>query len=231
MTSGLHKGEVGRDAGEAEEALGGEGVELGVGAVAGEVREGHVGADADDAVGGQVVEEQGTTRGEGGHGIRGRGGLRMDERTLQTAQELGLGVEVELFDMELAGLDLRGRGDDGQMALVVTLTGNAEREGAEMFKLDVATVVEVAGGDVGDGLDDTLQVGRTERAGLADIGRHLVEADGTRLDGNGVKTGSNGSVRISRRGKFAEFVLDRHDQLRVENYEGKCVAIKITGQI
>lgn len=86
---------------------------------------------------------------------------------------------------------LGGRSDDGQMALVVTLTGNAEREGAEMFKLDVATVVEVAGGDVGDGLDDALQVGRTERAGLADIGRHLVEADGTRLDGNGVKTGSN----------------------------------------
>ena len=217
MTSGLHEGEVGRDAGEAEEALGGEGVELGVGAVAGEVREGHVGADADDAVGGQVVEEQGATRSEGGHGIDGRGGLRMDKRTLQTAQELGLGVEVELFDMELAGLDLRGRSDDGQIALVVTLTGNAEREGAEMFKLDVATVVEVAGGDVGDGLDDTLQVGRTERAGLADIGRHLVEADGTRLDGNGVKTGSNGSVRISRRGKFAEFVLDRHKQLRMEN--------------
>ena len=41
-TSGFHEGEVGRGAEKAEAALAGKGVELGVGTVAGEVREGHV---------------------------------------------------------------------------------------------------------------------------------------------------------------------------------------------
>jgi len=172
------------------------------------VGEAHVGRGADVGVGGEVGREECAALGGGGDGallVGGEGLVGTDEGAGEGVHELGLGVEVDAADVEVMGLDLSGRGDDGLMALVVLVAGYAEAERAQPFELDVLAGVEVTGGCVGHSLHHALQVGNGVGGGFLNLLGQLAEGDGSRLDR--LRIEPHGPWFVPRTaGKFLEIV-------------------------